>query len=84
MGSLVDVIVQLWRVIERDERVVARTWGIGTDLARISGGSVAEGDWLGKTVWTDEVAIRGGWQVSGLCRVRRQRSSGSSGDRRQY
>jgi len=45
IGSLVDVIVQLWMAMERDDRVVVMTWATGEDFDSIWGGSVdvAEG-----------------------------------------
>ena len=41
MGSLVDVIVQSWMAMERDERVVVRTCATGDDLETVSGDSAA-------------------------------------------
>ena len=35
IGSLVDVIVQLWMAMERDDRVVVITWATGEDLDSI-------------------------------------------------
>ena len=80
MGSLVDVMVQSWMVMDRDDRVVVRTWGTGTDLLRTSGGSDGVEEALGKTVWIDEVVIRGaGGSRCGVdCHVRGERLSRGS------
>ena len=59
-----EVIVQLLMAIEREERVVVKTWGTGDDLEMISGEPGLS--WLGIHVCIDSVAI---------CRLRRLEAS---------
>lgn len=55
IGNLVEVTVQLLMAIEREERVVVKTWATGDDLEMISGEPGLSS--LGRHVCVDSVAI---------------------------